>query len=94
MLEFLLGLAIGLTISTADTKPVPYQTITYSDSGRVVKVYNTSAFKYRYMPNTYAVGWNTNDFRYWETKDFIQPIYTKSVVINKKPKQKPKPRTE
>ena len=52
MLEFLLGLAIGLTISTADTKPVPYQTITYSDSGRVVKVYNTSAFKYLYMPNT------------------------------------------
>ena len=37
MLEFLLGLAIGLTISTADTKPVPYQTITYSDSGRVVR---------------------------------------------------------
>ena len=94
MLEFLLGLAIGLTISTADTKPVPYQTITYSDSGRVVKVYNTSAFKYRYMPNAYAVGWNTNDFRYWETKDFIQPVYTKSVVINRKPKPRPKQRTE
>ena len=94
MLEFLLGLAIGLTISTADTKPVPYQTITYSDSGRVVKVYNTSAFKYRYMPNTYAIGWNTNDFRYWETKDFIQPVYTKSVVINRKPKPRPKQRTK
>ena len=94
MLEFLLGLAIGLTISTADTKPVPYQTITYSDSGRVVKVYNTSAFKYRYMPNAYAVGWDTNDFRYWETKDFIQPVYTKSVVINRKPKPRPKQRTE
>ena len=94
MLEFLLGLAIGLTISTADTKPVPYQTITYSDSCRVVKVYNTSAFKYRYMPNTYAIGWNTNDFRYWETKDFIQPVYTKSVVINRKPKQRPRQRTE
>ena len=94
MLEFLLGLAIGLTISTADTKPVPYQTITYSDSGRVVKVYNTSAFKYRYMPNTYAIGWITKDFRYWETKDFIQPVYTKSVVINRKPKQRPRQRTE
>ena len=92
MIEFLLGLAIGLAIGTSDTKPVPYQTITYSDSGRVVKVYNTSAFKYRYMPNAYAVGWDTSDFRYWETKDFIQPVYTKSVVINKKPK--PRPRTK
>ena len=95
MIEFIIGLAVGMMISNADLgEPVPYKTITYTDSGRVVKVYNTSAFKYRYMPNAYAVGWNTNDFRYWETKNFIQPVYTKSVVINRKPKPRPKQRTE
>jgi len=95
MIEFIIGLAIGMMISGSDLgEPVPYQTITYSDSGKVVNIYNTSAFKHRYMPNAYAIGWNTNDYRYWETKDFIRPVYTKSIVINKKPKPRPKPRTE
>tara|TARA_R100000995_G_scaffold20977_1_gene8813 strand:- start:364 stop:657 length:294 start_codon:yes stop_codon:yes gene_type:complete len=94
MIEFMIGLLIGYALSGDLGDPVPYQTITYSDSNRVVKVYNTSAFKYRYMPNAYAVGWNTNDYRYWETKDFIQPVYTKSVIINRKPKPRPKQRTE
>lgn len=95
MIEFIIGLAIGMMISGSDLgEPVPYQTITYSDSGKVVNIYNTSAFKHRYMPNAYAIGWNTNDYRYWDTKDFIKPVYTKSIVINKKPKPRPKPRTE
>ena len=95
MIEFIIGLAIGMMISGSDLgEPVPYQTITYSDSGKVVNIYNTSAFKHRYMPNAYAIGWNTNDYRYWETKDFIKPVYTKSIVINKKRKPRPKPRTE
>ena len=95
MIEFIIGLAIGMMISGSDLgEPIPYQTITYSDSGKVVNIYNTSAFKHRYMPNAYAIGWNTNDYRYWDTKDFIKPVYTKSIVINKKPKPRPKPRTE
>ena len=95
MIEFIIGLAVGMMISGSDLgEPVPYQTITYSDSGKVVNIYNTSAFKHRYMPNAYAIGWNTNEYRYWETKDFIKPVYTKSIVINKKPKPRPKPRTE
>ena len=95
MIEFIIGLAIGMMISGSDLgEPVPYQTITYSDSGKVVNIYNTSAFKHRYMPNAYAIGWNTNEYRYWETKDFIKPVYTKSIVINKKRKPRPKPRTE
>ena len=95
MIEFIIGLAIGMMISGSDLgEPVPYQTITYSDSGKVVNIYNTSAFKHRYMPNAYAIGWNTNEYRYWETKDFIKPVYTKSIVINKKPKPTPKPKTE
>ena len=44
------------------------------------------------MPNAYAIGWNTNDYRYWDTRYMHTPVYTKSVVINKKPK--PRPRTE
>tara|TARA_R100000988_G_scaffold32914_1_gene16619 strand:+ start:208 stop:504 length:297 start_codon:yes stop_codon:yes gene_type:complete len=95
MIEFIIGLAVGMMISGSDLgEAVPYQTITYSDSGKVVNIYNTSAFKHRYMPNAYAIGWNTNDYRYWDTKDFIKPVYTKSIVINKKPKPRPKPRTE
>ena len=42
------------------------------------------------MPDSYAIGWNTNNYNYWDTKDFIRPIYTKSVVINRKPKPRPK----
>ena len=95
MIELLLGLAIGLAVGSSDLgEPVPYQTITYTDSSRIVKVYNTSAFKYRYMPNAYAVGWNTNDFRYWDTKHIDTPVLTKSIFINPKPKPKPKPDKE
>tara|TARA_R100000805_G_C3616555_1_gene118421 strand:+ start:1771 stop:2055 length:285 start_codon:yes stop_codon:yes gene_type:complete len=94
MIEFLLGLAIGLAVSSSDLgEPVPYQTITYTDSSRIVKVYNTSAFKYRYMPNAYAIGWNTNDYRYWETKP-VRPVYVKTIHVNPKPKPKPKENKE
>ena len=90
MIEFLLGLAIGLTVASTDMgEPIPYQTITYSDSSKIVKTYNTSAFKYRYMPNAYAVGWNTNDYRYWETKE-TRPVYVKTIYVNPKPKPRPK----
>ena len=86
MIEFIIGLAIGMMISNADLgDPVPY---------KVVKIYNTSAFKHRYMPNAYAIGWNTNDYRYWDTRHMHTPVYTKSIVINKKPKPRPKPKTE
>ena len=95
MIEFIAGLALGIIISNADLgEPVPYQTITYTDSGSVVKIYNSSAFKYRYMPNAYAIGWNTHDYRYWDTRHMDTPAYTKSIVINKKPKPRPKPKTE
>ena len=46
------------------------------------------------MPNAYAVGWNTNEYRYWDTRHMHTPVYTKSIIINKKPKPRPKPRTE
>ena len=50
MTGFLIGLVCGIFIGMEDLgEPVPIQTITFSDSGRVVKVYNTSAFKYRYI---------------------------------------------
>tara|TARA_R110002020_G_scaffold426432_1_gene635823 strand:+ start:133 stop:426 length:294 start_codon:yes stop_codon:yes gene_type:complete len=94
MIQFISGLALGLILASSDNlgEPVPYQTITYTDSGNVVKVYNTSAFKYRYMPNAYAVGWNNHEFRYWDTRHMNTPVLTKSIIIN--PKPKPKPRTE
>ena len=44
------------------------------------------------MPNAYAVGWNTHDYRYWDTRHMDTPVLTKSIIINRKPK--PKPRTE
>ena len=96
MTQFISGLALGLILASSDNlgEPVPYQTITYSDSSNVVKVYNTSAFKYRYMPNSYAIGWNTNDYRYWDTRHIDTPVYSKSIIINKKPKHKPKTKTE
>mgnify|MGYP003153647179 FL=1 len=94
MIELLLGLAIGLVVGSSDLgEPVPYQTITYTDSSRIVKVYNTSAFKYRYMPNAYAIGWNTNNYKYWDTKP-IKPLYVKTIHVNPKPKPKPKERKE
>ena len=94
MIEFLLGLAIGLAVASTNTgEPVPYQTITYTDSSRIVKVYNTSAFKYRYMPNAYAIGWNTNNYKYWDTRP-IKPLYVKTIHVNPKPKPRPKERKE
>ena len=87
MIEFLLGLAIGLAVCSSDAEPVPYKTITYSDSGRVVKVYRSGFHGHRYYPNALAIGWNTNDYRYWEPERVITPVYTKSVVIKRKPKK-------
>jgi len=93
MIGFMVGLVVGIFIGMEDLgDPVPYQTITYSDSNSVVKIYNSSAFKYRYMPNAYAVGWNTHDYRYWDTRHIDTPVLTKSIIINRKPK--PRPRTE
>jgi hypothetical protein len=93
MIGFMVGLVVGIFIGMEDLgDPVPYQTITYSDSNRVVKVYNSSAFKYKYMPDSYAIGWNTNNYRYWDTRHMDTPVLTKRIIINRKPK--PKPRTE
>ena len=94
MIEFMFGLVIGIFVGMEDLgEPIPYQTITYTDSSSIVKIYNTSAFKYRYMPNAYAVSWNTNDYRYWETRD-PRPIIRKRIVINRKPEPKPVERKE
>ena len=83
MIGFMVGLVVGIFIGMEDLgDPVPYQTITYSDSNSVVKIYNSSAFKYRYMPNAYAVGWNTHDYRYWDTRHIDTPVLTKSIIIN------------
>ena len=93
MIGFMVGLVVGIFIGMEDLgEPVPYQTITYSTDSSVVKIYKTSAFKYRYMPNAYAVGWNTHDYRYWDTRHIDTPVLTKSIIINRKPK--PRPRTE
>jgi len=90
MIGFMVGLVVGIFIGMEDLgDPVPYQTITYSDSNSVVKIYNSSAFKYRYMPNAYAVGWNTHDYRYWDTRHIDTPVLTKSIIINRKPKPRP-----
>ena len=94
MIEFILGLIIGYALSGDMGEPVPSEIITYSDSGKVVKVYRSDAFAHRYYPDAIAIGWNTNDYRYWDTRSRITPVYVKSIVINKKPKKKPKPRTE
>ena len=41
MIEFIIGLAVGMMISNADLgEPVPYQTITYSDET------NTKSYTY------------------------------------------------
>jgi len=95
MIGFMVGLVVGIFIGMEDLgDPVPYQTITYSDSNSVVKIYNSSAFKYRYMPNAYAIGWNTHDYRYWDTRHMDTPVLTKSIIINTKPKPRTKPKTE
>ena len=88
MIEFIVGLFFGYVISGADLgEPVPSQIITYSDSGRVVKIYKTSAFDYRYYPDSYAIGWNTNNYNYFETRYQPPRVYSKSVVIKRKPKK-------
>ena len=95
MIGFMVGLVVGIFIGMEDLgDPVPYQTITYSDSNSVVKIYNSSAFKYRYMPNAYAVGWNTHDYRYWDTRHIDTPVLTKSIIINRKPKPRPRTKNE
>jgi len=88
MIEFIVGLFFGYVISGADLgEPVPSQIITYSDSGKVVKVYRTSAFAYRYYPNSYTVGWNTDNYNYFDTRYQPPQVYSKSVVIKRKPKK-------
>ena len=89
----MIGLVLGYALSGDLGEPVPSEIITYSDSGKVVKVYRSDAFAHRYYPNALAIGWNTNDFRYWETHQTI-PVFTKSIIINKKPKKRPRPRQE
>ena len=87
MIEFMVGIIIGYAISGDVGEPVPSQIITYSDSGRVVKVYRSGFHGHRYYPNSIAIGWNTNDYRYWEPEPVITPVYSKSVVIKRKPKK-------
>ena len=87
MVEFMFGMIIGYFLSGDIGQPVPTEIITYTDSGKVVKVYRSDAFAHRYYPNAVAIGWNTTDFRYWETRPDITPIYSKSVVIKRKPKK-------
>ena len=88
MIEFIVGLFFGYALSGADLgEPVPSQIITYSDSGKVVKVYRTSAFAYRYYPNSYTVGWNTDNYNYFDTRYQPPQVYSKSVVIKRKPKK-------
>ena len=95
MIEFLLGLAIGLAVASTDMgDPVPYQTITYTDSTKIIKVYRSDFHGHRYYPNALAIGWNTNDYRYWRHDQFIQPVYRKKIIVNKKPKPKPVERKE
>tara|TARA_R100001594_G_C3856547_1_gene219815 strand:- start:179 stop:484 length:306 start_codon:yes stop_codon:yes gene_type:complete len=85
MVEFIVGLFFGYIISGDLGEPVPSQIITYTDSGRVVKVYRSSAFSYRYYPDSY--GWNRNNDNYFETRYEPPRIYSKSVVIKRKPKK-------
>jgi len=87
MIEFIVGLFFGYIISGDIGEPVPSQVITYSDSGRVVKVYRTSAFAYRYYPNSYTVGWNTDNYNYFDTRYQPPQVYSKSAVIKRKPKK-------
>ena len=87
MIEFIVGLFFGYIISGDIGEPVPSQVITYSDSGKVVKIYRTSAFAYRYYPNSYTVGWNTDNYNYFDTTYQPPQIYSKSVVIKRKPKK-------
>ena len=46
MIEFILGLIIGYALAGDLGEPVPYQTITYSDSGKVVKVLVKQLYKF------------------------------------------------
>ena len=83
----MLGLILGYALSGDMGEPVPSEIITYSDSGKVVKVYRSDFHGHRYYPNAIAIGWNTHDYSYWETRQAITPVYTKSVVIKRKPKK-------
>ena len=87
MIEFMLGLIIGYALSGDVGEPVPSQVITYSDSGKVIKVYRSGFHGHRYYPNALAIGWNTTDYRYWKPQPVITPVYSKSVVIKRKPKK-------
>ena len=87
MIEFIVGLFFGYIISGDVGEPVPAQIITYTDSTQVVKIYRSDFHGYRYYPNSLAIGWNTNDYRYWEPERVITPVYSKSVVIKRKPKK-------
>ena len=86
MIEFIVGLFFGYIISGDVGEPVPSQIITYTDTTQVVKVYRSDFQGYRYYPNSLAIGWNTNDYRYWDHDQFIKPVYRKRIVVNKKPK--------
>ena len=47
----------------------------------------TKSYTLTNKPNAIAIGWNTHDYSYWETRQAITPVYTKSVVIKRKPKK-------
>jgi len=94
MIEFIVGLFFGYIISGDVGEPVPAQIITYTDSTQVVKIYRSDFHGHRYYPNSLAIGWNTNDYRYWQTDHFIKPVYRKEIIVNKKPKPKPKKNVE
>ena len=88
MIEFIVGLFFGYVISGDVGEPVPSQIITYTDSTQVVKVYRSDFQGYRYYPNSLAIGWNTNDYSYWDHDQFIKPVYTKRIVVIQEAKAK------
>ena len=87
MIEFIVGLFFGYALSGDLGEPVPSQIITYSDSGRVVKVYRSGFHGHRYYPNALAIGWNTDNYNYFDTRYQPPQVYSKSVVIKRKPKK-------
>jgi len=93
MIEFMLGLVMGYALTGDLGEPVPYQTIKYTDSTQVVKIFRSDFHGHRYYPNALAIGWNTNDYRYWDTRP-IKPLYVKTIHVNPKPKPKPKKNVE
>ena len=89
----MLGLVMGYALTGDLGEPVPYQTIKYTDSTQVVKIFRSDFHGHRYYPNALAIGWNTNDYRYWDTRP-IKPLYVKTIHVNPKPKPKPKKNVE